>query len=117
MKIYTSYFANYRNFGTLVPIAVSRSVPPGYSGLRFIDLAPSWTILEKYKSDGNQTIYKSDYFKQLSNLNQLDVLDQLGHKSNGKDIVLLCYEKKGSFCHRNFILEWLKQSGIEAEEL
>lgn len=117
MKIYTSYFANYRSFKDLVPIAISRSVPPGYTGLRFIDLAPSWDILNKYKSTGDEISYKAEYRKQLARISPQQVLNHLNSMSGGRDVVLLCFEKKGAFCHRYTAAEYLEIDGILIEEL
>ena len=34
-----------------------------------------------------------------------------------QDIVLLCYEKPGRFCHRHILAEWIKEkTGEEVEE-
>ena len=32
-------------------------------------------------------------------------------------IALICYEKPSEFCHRHLVADWLKEYGIEVEEL
>lgn len=36
----------------------------------------------------------------------------------GPDVVLLCYEKPGQFCHRRLVAEWFEQElGLVVPEL
>lgn len=35
----------------------------------------------------------------------------------GRATIMLCYCKKGNFCHRNILREWINENGIECEEL
>ena len=45
MKIYTSYFGNYRNFGDLHPVSISLYSPKYFKGDKEYLLAPSKEIL------------------------------------------------------------------------
>lgn len=52
-------------------------------------------------------------------LNKLDINDvyrDLQKLSNGKDIVLLCYETPEKFCHRHLVSKWLTFGGYETNE-
>jgi hypothetical protein len=50
----------------------------------------------------------------LDQLNARQVLNDLG----GDDVVLLCWEPPGEFCHRQVVAAWLKaQVGVVVEEL
>ena len=31
-------------------------------------------------------------------------------------VVLLCYEKRGDFCHRHLVADWLNKNGFNCEE-
>ena len=37
------------------------------------------------------------------------VYEDLERLSNGRDCVLLCYEKSGDFCHRHLVADWLNK--------
>jgi len=45
----------------------------------------------------------------LSKLDPVSVVEELKTKSQGQPVVLLCYEKSGSFCHRHLVAEWLNK--------
>ena len=50
-------------------------------------------------------------------MNPVDVYNKLEELSCGQDIVLVCYEKSGDFCHRYLVADWLsKNLGIEVKE-
>ncbi len=96
----TSYFANYRKFGDLKPISISRFPPRGFKGEQRLDLAPSESLLRRYKEGlVSEEEYKKEYILGLPA--EINIED---------DSVLLCYEKKGDFCHRRILGEIL---GIE----
>ena len=85
-------------------IAISRSVPRSYKGERCLALAPSWNLLNDYKSGKVTDIeYKIRFYDEvLSKLNKEKVRSALDGK------VLLCWEDSG-FCHRFLVLQWLKE--------
>ena len=43
-------------------------------------------------------------------------LYKLAEKSQDEDIVLICYEKPGDFCHRHLVANWLRHQGYPVEE-
>lgn len=98
--IFTSYFANYRNFGDLTPISISRFPPKGFKGEQRLDLAPSSSLLKRYKEGlVSEEEYAIEYLASLPE--EINIPD---------NTVLLCYEKKGDFCHRRLLGDKL---GIE----
>lgn len=104
MKIYTGYFAQinkYKSAG-LVPISIAR-FNRYYSGASMKLLAPSAEIIH-LKEDEYRPIYET----QLSKLSKAGILSEIKKLSNGKDCILLCYEKPSDFCHRRLVAEWLK---------
>ena len=113
--IYTSYFANYRKFPPGARIMrISRYAHPRLNSIDLSILAPSAGLLREYK---NKLVDEDEYTrKYLEELRQLDKeavkrkLWQLEEQYG--DIVLCCYEKKGSFCHRHILADWLDM-GIE----
>jgi uncharacterized protein YeaO (DUF488 family) len=121
--IYTSYFANYRNFPTLcIPVSIARYLPGHIKYMKELKLlAPSESLLSEYKKGKlKDRDYALMYFDELRSkiedvravLMQLDYYDRY---------ILLCYEKKGDFCHRHlleiFVNEYLPELSIEFKEL
>lgn len=109
MKIYTSYFSNYRNFpeGSKT-ICIARIPPKGFRGASCEKLAPSNDLLFNYKCGlVNEGMYEGLFKEYLRTLDKEEILRELEKMGNGKNVVLCCYEKKGSFCHRKFVGDWL----------
>lgn len=122
MKIYTSYFAKSYQFpdDRYSCIAISVGIPKAIKvNKSYKKLAPSWDIIQEYKNNGGDIErYKSRYYNEV--LNKLDVCEvykDLEKLSDGKDIVLLCYEgiKNNDFCHRHLVSHWLRENGYKEE--
>jgi hypothetical protein len=111
--IYTSYYANHRNFlSGFRPVCISLWPPRGFRGDRKLELAPTKDLLMDYK-DG-----KADTNEYILRFNQQ--LERLDVKKIAIDVegcILLCYEKTGDFCHRHLVGDWLKAAGYSVEEL
>lgn len=118
--IQTSYFGKAKNLPNTV--AICTGIPEWYKGEIYTDLAPGWSIVKEYKramrdNSACECIYQDHYrarynFEILRKLDPQKVYDDL----NGK--ILLCYERKGLFCHRHLVADWLYESlGVEVEEL
>ena len=117
--IYTSYFANIRNLpDNIVPVSISRKAPPGYGGLEFKKLAPSYGLLSHWKEHHDEEYYtkvfKEEVLKKTSPIGLLSELVSL--VPEGKDICLICYEKPESFCHRHLVSKWLRDCGFDCFE-
>ena len=116
--IYTSYFANMKNIPSdVVPIAICGKAPDGYKGLQYKKLAPMLGFFLVWQRNHDNAYYTKRYHEEV--IDQLDireVLLDLHKMSGGKDMVLLCYEKPGDFCHRHIVRAWLKSNGILSEE-
>lgn len=130
MKIWTSYFAKLdklRQLGFKDFVAVSGYVPEFYQNVmdnnpykhlmtcrRCIELAPKKSWFFDWK---NGKFDNDEYVRLYSQtvLNTLDIKEVLKQFEN--NTVLLCYEKSGDFCHRHLIAQWLKDNGIECEEV
>jgi len=107
----TSYFAKYKeNDG----ISIAISSPYWFKGSLYPALYPKWTFLSRYlrskKTKEDQKIYIKEYYTQvLSKLDPERVLKDLDNR------VLLCWEKKGDFCHRRLVAYWIEESILGAE--
>jgi len=113
MKIYTGYFARvkqYREAG-LVTISIAR-FNKYYSGASLKLLAPTAEMIHDAEN-----LYIPKYKNILSKLNPSGIVDEIKNLSDGKDCILLCYEKPTDFCHRKLVAKWLNDSlQIEVKE-
>lgn len=120
MKIYTSYFAKAYQFpdDKYSCIAISVGVPKAINVKSYKKLAPLWDIVQEYKNNGGDIEkYKRRYYNEVLNkLGVCEVYKDLEKLSDGKDIVLLCYEgiKNNDFCHRHLVSQWLRENGYDA---
>ena len=112
--IYTSYFANWRKFppGAKV-IGMARIMRFNNNWGQWLAAAPSEKLLKQWKNKQiTEEQFAEIYLREL----QIDKektrqqLWQLEEQYN--NVVLCCYEKKGDFCHRHILAEWLDM-GIE----
>ena len=120
MNIYTSYFAKMNKIpSNYVPVAICAKKPDFYNGLLYKKLAPTYDIFMKYKNDNDIKSYMIGYKTQvLSKLNVHTVVEELSRlTNNAENIVLMCYEKSDSYCHRHFVADWLNNNGIKCTEL
>lgn len=118
--IFTSYFAKLREIPpNFVPIAICKYPPKWYRGLAYRELAPSKSLLNAWRGgDATEKQYKRIYETEVLNqLNPHTVVGELSKLAEGRDIVLLCYEKTGDFCHRQLVADWLNRAGYECEEM
>ena len=112
--VYTSYFANWRQFPEgSISISISQYPPKKWGGLEMRSCAPNTALLQDYKNGNiDEYIFKQRYLAQLEkdvNLRERvkNLLNGLMQQFNA-DLILCCYEKSGDFCHRHILAEWLK---------
>ena len=110
MKIYTSYFANYRNFTkNQLPIGITRFPPKSWKGINLSELAPSETLLKAFKNHSiDEYMFKIKYQEELDGINVREKLETI---ANGKDVILCCYEKPNDFCHRHILNDMINGDG------
>jgi len=106
----TGYFSKHGSLPNAV--AISRSVPKGWPGKRYLKLAPQWDWLKLPEEQ-----YLEKYSKLLDGLNAQEVYNDLV-ELGGEDVVLLCWEGPTKFCHRHLVAEWLNENlNIEVVEV
>lgn len=121
MKIYTSSYYKYRgNRG----VQIFRSKPTYAKVYRSLPtLYPSWDSIKKWNNVRDMDVKfvqrirtldkcKRNYWEYLSKVGPDRVLSLL---SDGD--VLLCWGGKSTECHRSVLAEWLRQYGVEVEEI
>lgn len=118
--IYTGYYACLNKYidAGLVPISIAGKAPEFYHGDEYKVLAPKYDFFIRWKrGEIDNFKYVELYNKEvLSKLDAIDVCIDLYNISNGNDIVLLCYEKPGDFCHRHQVADWLEEHGERVDE-
>lgn len=119
--LYTSYYGNHRKYKNMFRVSISRTAPTNSFDIQLIKLAPDAELLQKYKSN-SITIkeYTQAYHRQLTKHEDSGYLAQVVKAllEVPDDVVLLCYEKKGDFCHRHLLADWLNSHhGTNIQEL
>jgi hypothetical protein len=108
----TGYFAKSAKHPGAVSIA--RFPPKWYTGARYLPLAPRPEMLRIGDWDEYRRRYRDEI---LSVLDPDTVLLHLGVDGAGHDIVLLCFEKDRSHCHRGIVADWfLETKGMRVSE-
>lgn len=110
MKIYTSYYARSRNFPDMTHIRISTSAPKWYpvETKALPELYPGFELVNAYKSGQvSEDEYVRQYTEKLDRLDKTVLLQKIEQLSGGNDVLLLCYEKEGDFCHRHLVAQWL----------
>ena len=111
---YTGYFSmvkKYKRLG-LCCISIAQFNPAWYNGVSFPELAPSQSLLGQYKLAGlRQEDYKRIYIEELRRPEAVSSMEKLRKKAleDPRDLILLCYEKPGEFCHRHLLAEVLNE--------
>ena len=117
--IYTGYYAKLKHYESngIIPISIAGRAPEFYKGIQYKKFAPSWDIFSKWKNGEIDNFQYTDRFKKeiLGKLNKEEVKQFLN--SFKTDIILLCYEKSGDFCHRHIVADWIEtELGKRVEE-
>lgn len=115
--IYTGYFAklnHYKEKG-LIPICIAGYPIPSFNGICYRDLAPKKVWWKEWhdKQLGNdwyEMMYRKTVLDKLNPKEFVDYCNSLGN------VVLLCYEKSNSFCHRQIVAKWLRENNFDCEE-
>lgn len=101
-RIYTSTFI--KSGKNPLSVSIAKGPPIWYVGEKYPPLYPSWHLIMEYQSKQiSKDVYTMGYTTEV--LNKLDpktVIEDL----NGR--ILLCWCKKGRFCHRHVVINWLK---------
>ena len=116
--IYTGYFEKietYKGKG-LTPVSIAGFAPDWYDGIEYKKLAPKRDWWQKWHDEKlSNAWYNEQYYKTvLTKLKAEDVARDL--QKFGKNVILLCYEKSGEFCHRNIVANWLNEHQIKTKE-
>ena len=121
MIIYTSYFGNLKHIPPkILPVSIARFPPRWYKGHQMKSLAPPEKLLWKAKQGKtDKEDYRLQYLGEIEKrFTPSSLYDSLISTCGGQDIALLCFEKRGQFCHRRILAQWLEEiPGVEVKEL
>ncbi len=111
--IFTSYYANWRHFPeNYQKVSISLYPPKNFVGVHCLELCPNKNLLFNKKNNTiNEVTYTLEFNKQLKLLSP----EELYHRLDNS--ILLCFEKKNCFCHRQLVREWFQNFGFKIEEL
>lgn len=116
---YTGYYSKlgeYKSAG-LKLVSISRTKPKGLTVDGDIpELYPEKDLLWGFKNmDIEEMEYTSKYLDQLDRIGIKDILLKI--HSFGNDVVLLCWEAPGKFCHRHILADYInRNSKLNVEE-
>jgi len=124
VKVYTSYYsATDKLPAELKQVGVSGWVPESFNGVRLKELAPKrewWMEWHSKFKDNINSKESIEWYTVKYKETVLDVVDFNEIKGRleqlGGDVVLLCFERPGSFCHRHLIAKWLSENGLPCSE-
>lgn len=118
MFVYTSYFSYLRHNSVAgIPVAITRWPPRFFKGSLYRTLAPSKSLIKAWKNGRiSEDQYIHIYYREtLMGIHPQAVLNELLEITDGQVPILLCFEKKGDFCHRHIAGRWLSQC-VRVEE-
>ena len=119
--IYTSYFARISKIKEKYPdykiVSISHSRPKWVDSNIVEDwgiLGPTSDLLSRYRKGlVSEKEYTEEYLEYISSIWD-NVKDRFRTDSN---IVMLCYEANGKFCHRHVLSMYLNSREVDCKEL
>lgn len=129
VMLYTSYFAKMSAIKAklandelpLQIVSIARWSPKWFRESKLLWLAPGDALLTAIKAGKlSNEAYELQYRAQLDKLlqNNPAILPTLTRHALQSNIVMLCYEAPGKFCHRHILAKWLTEhTGLVVKEL
>lgn len=120
MAIYTSYYGNRQVPEDAYRVQVSNSRPENYHvDLIWKTVFPDYDRLVKPVKEGiiSFTSYTYYYLNDLDENKVLNNLKYILKQAGDRDVFLLCYCGKDSFCHRKILASFItEKTGLEVKE-
>lgn len=115
MKIYTSYFANYKELAKQgIKIINTARFPPRWLSAPSLNcVKPSPMLIHIMDPKEYTARYQAEV---LADLDYKSVMDEIHSLAEGGDVALCCYEKPGELCHRHILATWLNEHGEDIHE-
>lgn len=122
LTISTSYFSKIKTFNdSFELLCIARLLPEWckpFNIITYRPFVPPKQLVLDYKND---SITEAQYVEHYNThiLGILDpkiIIDELTRISQGRHVILFCYEHPRNFCHRKLVGVWLKNNGITCNE-
>lgn len=121
IDIYTTNYTKASRLSEKYYLKVSISLyrPRDFKGMQIQSFAPTKELLEDYKNGLSAEQYEIRYREQINKLTDIYSFFQIMAKqAKGRNILLLCYEKKNAFCHRHILSDIIyERYGYRIKEL
>lgn len=121
INIYTTNYTKASRLSNKYYLKVSISLirPRDFDGMHIQSFAPSKQLLEDYKNGLSPEEYETRFREQIDQLNDIYAFFKIMAKqAKGRNILLLCYEKKNAFCHRHILSDIIyERYGYRIKEL
>jgi uncharacterized protein YeaO (DUF488 family) len=124
MPLWTTYLSNWSRHKEEILKAIEATSPRKVALPKFVmrnrgnnEVAPSFALLTAYKAG---TIMWKEYEKQYRELLTGDLADEwvfdvAQELKDGTHIILICFEKNPTHCHRRLLAEWIKNYDPEVD--
>lgn len=112
MDIFTSSFSVSKGLdpSKYLVVSISRFPPKWFHGVMCFEFAPSSQLLHDYHDGMAQCLYVYRYRTEVLERGDVHkVFERLAGISQGRDIVLCCFESAGKFCHRHLLADYVKE--------
>ena len=124
-KVYVSYWGSRNVPENAVLVQISTSAPDDVEvDVEFTPLFPDYNTMVKPHKEGkiDDKGYAERYNESVLQPDKEYILNQLNEviedaRKEGRDVVLMCYERPGEFCHRYLVNNFLNENGIECQEV
>ena len=121
IDIYTTNYTKASRLSEKYYLKVSISLyrPRDFKGMQIQSFAPTKELLADYKNGLSAEQYEIRYREQINKLTDIYSFFQIMAKqAKGRNILLLCYEKKNAFCHRHILSDIIyERYGYRIKEL
>ena len=111
--IYTSYYGKLsrKDVSDVVLVQVSNTKPDWFPHevVNWSKLAPDWRDINAYREGALPVeMFKERYIGKLnSQYNKDEIISDIYTLMESGNVILLCWEKTGQVCHREWLSEWL----------
>lgn len=114
IRLYTGYFAQVKKYedAGMLPVSVSRFTPKWFHGPVLAELAPSASLLNRFK-DGRipVEVFDKQYRAEMASVDILQAIRSLDldfAENDTYSLVFCCFEKPGDHCHRHILADIIK---------
>ena len=117
--IYTGYYSKVKEYedAGYRTVSISITKPDGVCLTGKIpELCPSLKLFQRYRyGDVTEKEYTREYLEQLDKIGIREILMMI--HTFGENVVLLCWEAPGRFCHRHILADYInKNSKLTVDE-